>query len=114
MNAFAISVLIGLGAVMVAPADAAILSMSRTDRPVTAAEISDGAPFSGIVHEFFVTSESDILSVTRVVIDRPLFQHAAGSDVAQPLPMLPGFGPALGRRFLHQDAGPNRQHRRRV
>jgi hypothetical protein len=66
------------------PAFAASVTLSRETRPVTAAEIAGGAPIGGFVHDFFVTSSTDLLSVGQVAVTAPLFQHTLGSDVGAP------------------------------
>jgi hypothetical protein len=65
--------------------DAASLALSRTTREVTAAEIADGAPAGGYVHEFFVTADSDLLCVGAEPFGAGFFQHSLGSDAAAPL-----------------------------
>jgi hypothetical protein len=78
-----------------APAPAATVSLSRFSRSVTDEEVLGGALPGGIVHDFFVSSGSDLLSVNRVNIDVPLFQHELGSDSAAPLGPLLATAPAL-------------------
>lgn len=74
---------------------AATVTLSRQVRPVTAEEILGGALPGGFVHDFFVSSGSDLLSVNRVAIDVPLFQHELGSDSAAPAAPLAAMAPAL-------------------
>jgi hypothetical protein len=72
----------------VGPSGLGSISLTRRSREVTAAEALGGAPAAGLVHEFFVTSTTDILSVNRVNVTSPLFQHSLGSDSEAPMAEL--------------------------
>src|SRR5687768_13178707 len=63
-------------------AEGATAFLTRSSREVTSIEIAGGAPVGGLVHEFFLTSATDILLVGQVEINVPLYQHTLGSDVA--------------------------------
>jgi hypothetical protein len=92
-KAVALSVLIATGLLAV-PAPAAWVSLTRSTREATSAEVAGGA--SGMINDFFVSSDSDLLSVSDVVIDSPLFQDALGSDRAAPHDALAALSPTLG------------------
>lgn len=67
-------------AVSSATSSAAVVSLVRESRPASAAELAAGAPAGGVVHDFFITSQSDLLSISGVTIDAPLYRHQLGSD----------------------------------
>lgn len=94
MKRFGLTLIFMLGAT--ALADAAAISLSRTSRAVTAAEVADGAPAGGFVHEFFVNSDSDLLCVGADPFGATFFNHTLGSDVAPPSPADVSANPALG------------------
>jgi len=71
------------------------LSIARQSRAVTPDEIAGGAPSGGFVHEFFVTTDTDILSVNKVNIDVPLYEHALGADNAAPAQPIVDMMPSL-------------------
>ncbi|HEX6960627.1 MAG TPA: PEP-CTERM sorting domain-containing protein [Lacipirellula sp.] len=74
---------------------AATVSLIRSTREVTPEEIADGAPVGGFVHDFFVSSDTDLLSLSSVNVDVPLFQHLLGSDVAPPADDFTDTNPGL-------------------
>lgn len=82
------------GAAHAASADQNI-TLTRNSRPVTATEAAGGAPLDGMVHDFRITSDSDLLSLL-ADIDAPLYQHAFGADNAAPNSQLVTYYPALG------------------
>ncbi len=86
---------IGIGLVAAQPASAANVTVTRSSRSVTSAEIAGGAPAGGMVHDLHVTSDADLLSLL-ADIDAPLYQHQYGSDNAAPNPGLVTYFPALG------------------
>ncbi len=59
---------------------AAVVSLVRQSRPITIAEFVAGAPAGGVVHDFFITTQSDLLSISGITIDAPLYQHQWGSN----------------------------------
>ncbi len=59
---------------------AASVSLYRSVRSVTPAEAADGAPLGGYVSDFFVDTDSDILSFNKIGVTAPLYQHALGRD----------------------------------
>jgi len=67
--------------------DAASLALTRSTRAVTLEEIAGGAP-AGYVHDFFFTSDSDLLSFSQVNVDVPIFQDAFGRDSAASDPLF--------------------------
>lgn len=67
---------------------AASVSISRSVRSVTQEEIADGAPAGGFVHDFFLTSATDMLSFSTVMVNTPLFSHELGSHTQAPPPEL--------------------------
>jgi hypothetical protein len=71
------------------------LSLARHSREVTAEEIAGGAPAGGFVHEFFVTSTTDLLCVSPAQVDVPVYQHAQGSDMEPPREELTAFAPGV-------------------
>ena len=88
-----------LATVIVLPsagATAATVSLSRSTRPVSVQEVADGAPVGGLIHEFFITSDTDLLCLGGASFGAPLFQHTLGSDVAPPSGEALAAAPALG------------------
>jgi hypothetical protein len=76
------------------PDTPASVTLSRRSRPVTSEEIAGGAP-EGYVHEFFVTSSTDVLGIRDVGLTVPAYQHRfGGADYRAPnakiLMMFPG------------------------
>ncbi len=71
------------------------IEFTRRSRVVTAAEAAGGAPASGVVHELFVTSTVDILSVSHVALDTRLFHDPLGSDRAPPAAELAAASPGV-------------------
>jgi hypothetical protein len=81
------------------------VSLFRNSRPVTSAEAAGGAPADGMVHEFFATTDSDILGLS-ANIDVPLYLHPYGNEASQPHPVLVGMYPGLGAHsFLATPSG---------
>jgi len=95
-----------VGVVAVAqPASAAEMTLNRQSRPITAAEAAGGAPAGGMVHDFRVTSDSDLLSLL-AEINVPVYQHPYGNDHSEPHPQLVAAYPALGANsFLQFPSG---------
>jgi hypothetical protein len=81
-----------------APGAMGLLTLLRQSRALTPEEIAGGAPEGGLVHEFFLTSDTDVLSIGSVKVDAPLYQHAFGdaANAAPPIPELVADNPALG------------------
>lgn len=71
-------------AILATPAAAARISLTRQARPVTDLEIAGGAPLGALVHEFFVTADSDLLSISNVAIDVPAYRNPFASESAAP------------------------------
>ncbi len=59
------------------------IELTRRSRPVSNKEIAFGAP-AGYVHEFFVTTSTDLISIDHVDIDAPLYQNPHGSSRKPP------------------------------
>jgi hypothetical protein len=79
---------------------ATVVTGGGAGRAPTAAEMTGDASLAGKkVYDFFVTTDSDILSVDNVIITgggASLYQNAAGSDVEPPNPLFLPVFPALG------------------
>lgn len=80
-------------------ANALMIEYSSGMTKVNAAQAADGAPADGDVHEFFVTTDADILSVGNVLVTldggAALYQNVAfGSDSAPPNPALAAAFPS--------------------
>lgn len=93
-------------------ASAATVSVTRSTRQATAAEIANDAALAGgkTVFDFFVTTDADILSIDQVVITLDggtLYQNAAGSDSAPPNPAFVVLVPALGADSWITTPSPN-------
>jgi hypothetical protein len=71
------------------------LTLTRNSRPVTSAEASGGAPSDGIVHDFYVTSDADLL-VLAPEIGVSVYKHQYGSNREPPDPELVAMYPAVG------------------
>jgi hypothetical protein len=80
---------------MIRLAGAADLVLTRQSRPVTVDEIAAGAPLGGLVHDFFISADSDILSIGNVAIDVPLFRDSLGSDAKTPSDGLAALSASL-------------------
>lgn len=59
------------------------IELTRRSRPTNDIERKYGVP-DGIVHEFFVTSATDLISIGSVSIDSPVYRHEQGSDRKPP------------------------------
>jgi hypothetical protein len=75
--------------------NAATLELLRNSRPVTSAEAADGAPTSGMVHDFFVTSDADLLTIAPE-ISASVYKHRYGSNQEAPDSQLMALFPAMG------------------
>jgi hypothetical protein len=69
------------------------VEITRRSRAVTATEEMFGAP-QGFVHEFFVTTSTDLISVSDVDIQGDVYQHARGSDRKPPNERVMRLSPA--------------------
>lgn len=76
------------------PASAAEMTLIRNSRLVTAAEIDGGAPQGGMVHDFYATSDADLLTLA-THFDQWTYQHPYGSDNDAPPSELITHFPAL-------------------
>lgn len=79
----------------VGPASAAEMTFVRLSRPVTAAETAGGAPVGGMVHDFYATSDADLL-ILATHFNQSVYQHPYGSDHAAPSPEMIAYYPAVG------------------
>jgi hypothetical protein len=59
------------------------IALTRRARPVTGEEMAAGVP-EGYVHEFFVTSSTDVIGMRDVKLDIPVYQHRFGVDYRAP------------------------------
>ncbi|MBA3483877.1 MAG: hypothetical protein H0T51_18890, partial [Pirellulales bacterium] len=59
------------------------VELTRRSRAVTSDEIAAGAP-NGYVHEFLVTSATDVIDIRDVALDVPVYQHEFGQDNRAP------------------------------
>jgi hypothetical protein len=92
---------------------AATVSLARSTREVTPEEIAGGAPAGGYVHDFFLTSDTDLLSYSDIKVDVPLFQDLLGSDIGPSAAALaadsylttPGSTVVLGGGFADTGGG---------
>jgi hypothetical protein len=79
---------------------ATIVSGGGAGRAPTSAEITNDGSLAGkTVYDFFVNTDSDILSIDNVVITgggAGLYQNPTGSDVEPPIPAFVAVFPALG------------------
>jgi hypothetical protein len=70
------------------------LEISRRTRPVDATELAAGVP-DGYVHEFILTTSTDLIGIRDVEVDASLYQHKWGVDFRSPsakgLAMFPGM-----------------------
>jgi hypothetical protein len=69
-----------LAVVVAGTSYAASVSLYRSVRSVTPAEAAAGAPLGGYVSDFFVDTDSDILSFNQIGVTAPLYQHSLGRD----------------------------------
>lgn len=76
-------------------ARAAEMTLVRNSRPVTAAEIAGGAPSGGMVHDFYATSDADLLTLA-THFSQSVYQHPYGSNNAAPPSELIVHFPAVG------------------
>jgi hypothetical protein len=97
MNRRSLALLIGIGIVLNAAqrAEAATLELIRNSRPVTSEEVVGGAPVGGTVHDFFVTSDADLL-VLGPAFDFSIYKHPLNSNHEAPEPELVAMYPAVG------------------
>ncbi len=65
-------------------ATAASLTIQRQTRMAIEGEIDAGAPAGSLVHEFFITSDTDLLCIGNMEISIPLYQHRLGRDDSAP------------------------------
>lgn len=79
---------------LVARSDAAQMTLVRSSRLVTAAEVADGAPSGGMVHEFYATSDADLLTLA-TNFSQGVYQHPYGSATAAPPAELTAYFPGL-------------------
>jgi hypothetical protein len=86
---------IGIGIVAAQCVEAASLELIRNSRPVSSAEAAGGAPVGGTVHDFFVTSDADLL-VLGPTLDFPVYKHSSNSNHEAPDPELVDMYPAVG------------------
>ncbi|MEQ8209425.1 MAG: PEP-CTERM sorting domain-containing protein [Lacipirellulaceae bacterium] len=81
-------------------AEAATVSITPASRPASQSEVDDpgsgGLQADSIVHEFFVTTDGDILRVGDLNIDVALYNNPAGSDTMPPNPLFLPVFPSLG------------------
>ncbi|HMO84213.1 MAG TPA: hypothetical protein PKC18_04745, partial [Lacipirellulaceae bacterium] len=77
------------------PILAAEMTLVRSSRPVTTAEAAGGAPLGGMVHDFFVTSDADLL-VLGPEINVSIYKHPYNSNREAPDPELVTAFPAVG------------------
>lgn len=75
-------------------AAAASVSVTKGGRPVGS---GDGDAPAGYIHQFRVTTDTDILSINsvKIEIDAPIYQNSFGSDVNPPNDALIPVFPAL-------------------
>ncbi len=74
------------------------ISFSTLQRDVSQAEIGDGVP-EGIVYEFFVTTDADVLALNFVrteLLDGDFFNDALGTEGSAPNPAFIAVFPRLG------------------
>jgi hypothetical protein len=97
MNRRMAAFLVGIGVAAIAgqPVIAANLELLRNSRPVTSAEAADGAPTGGMVHDFFVTSDADLLAISPE-ISASVYKHRYGSNREAPDAELVAMLPAVG------------------
>lgn len=76
------------------PLMAADMTLIRQSRLVTAAESAGGAPSSGMVHDFYATSNADLLSLA-THFSQSVYQHPYGSNNAAPPSELISYYPAV-------------------
>jgi hypothetical protein len=77
------------------PSHAAQMTLTRVSRSVTTAEAAGGAPSGGMVHDFRLTADADLLTL-KADINVSLYQHPYASDNAAPNPALVAVYPAAG------------------
>jgi hypothetical protein len=94
-SAAALLIGIGVGTLAVQSANAASLELVRNSRPVTSGESAGGAPAGGTVHDFFVTSDADLL-VLGPVLNFAVYKHPYNSNHEAPDPELVAMYPAVG------------------
>jgi hypothetical protein len=75
-------------------ATAASLEFTRNSRFVSDEEAASGAPKGGVVHDFFVTSDADLLCLLPN-LDVSIYKHAYGSSMAPPSPELESMFPSV-------------------
>lgn len=74
--------------------NAATTTFTRQSRPATPAEISDGVPSGSMIHDFFATTDADILCVV-TSFHSPVFKHRYGNDYSPAEQELVNMFPAL-------------------
>ncbi len=89
------ALVVGVGAIASDPATAAEIALTRTSRPVTSAEISGGAPSDGMVHDLFITSDADLLSLD-IETGLSVYNHPLGTDNSMRPPEFIAAFPAVG------------------
>lgn len=77
------------------PVVAAEMTLLRNSRPVTEAEAAGGAPTGGMVHDFYATSDADLLCLV-TQFNQQVYQHPYGTDDAAPSSELIAYSPAVG------------------
>lgn len=98
---FLLTACLAMSALCVAQiSQAAMVSITPSSRPASQAEVDDpgsgGLAADSIVHEFFVTTDGDILRVGELNIEPPLYNNSTGSDTMPPNPVFVGVFPSLG------------------
>lgn len=86
-----------IGIVFVAAqfASASDMTLVRSSRAVTAAEAAGGAPADGMVHDFYATSNADLITLLANV-NVPVYRHPYADDHSAPDPQLVTMYPAVG------------------
>src|SRR5690606_32629143 len=83
--ALALTVMIGIDT---QSANADLIELSMVVREVSDQEADAGAPVGGFVHDFYATTDGDILSIGLVDITANLYNDGFGTDNAPPIEAL--------------------------